>query len=511
MALTKAHNRMIDSVEVNAKDFGAVGNGSTDDTTAIQAAMDFARDNNLDLYIPAGVYVVTGLTIPGIASDSRSNAFRIYGQGTGEALSQTNTGGTVLLSTTNAPVLQDILDTDPSSNGSIRIEFMRLDGTSSTAPVLKLQSFFGLSKLSNVVVRQRGVGDGVYIGWSALIDVSQCFVWNKDAFSVGLGASRVGTAWKFLNTWDGALIKLSQCSARGFKTGFTLDSATNSKNYISSKLTDCQCSVLYNGIEVLGGNAWTITNLYVEGLEGGTAVLDEGNYTRVENCFIGPGYLVGVDGSNNAKKGNVYANNLLSSGSIANAVSIDVAVGTNGHKKVLDNTIISSAAIAGAIGLRLSGTDYQLDVRGNTFEPNVAWSGSGAQRIDNNTTGARGFMQAEYANDILPVLASGVVTFSDATITDADVTSNALSLPTGTYFEMSASGSTTVQSINPTYPDPVQLIIMRLTDSNVTIQDTARISLDTTDGNFTGIGTIGFIVKRIGSLFYAYELYRRTL
>ena len=250
MALTKAHNRMIDSVEVNAKDFGAVGNGSTDDTTAIQAAMDFARDNNLDLYIPAGVYVVTGLTIPGIASDSRSNAFRIYGQGTGEALSQTNTGGTVLLSTTNAPVLQDILDTDPSSNGSIRIEFMRLDGTSSTAPVLKLQSFFGLSKLSNVVVRQRGVGDGVYIGWSALIDVSQCFVWNKDAFSVGLGSSRVGTAWKFLNTWDGALIKLSQCSARGFKTGFTLDSATNSKNYISSKLTDCQCSVLYNGIEV---------------------------------------------------------------------------------------------------------------------------------------------------------------------------------------------------------------------------------------------------------------------
>ena len=39
MALTKAHNRMIDGAEVNAKDFGAVGNGVADDTAQRQ------RDN----------------------------------------------------------------------------------------------------------------------------------------------------------------------------------------------------------------------------------------------------------------------------------------------------------------------------------------------------------------------------------------------------------------------------------------------------------------------------------
>lgn len=59
MALTKVSYSMITGAPVNVKDYGAAGNGVSDDTVAIQAAATAISLTGGTLYFPAGDYVIT--------------------------------------------------------------------------------------------------------------------------------------------------------------------------------------------------------------------------------------------------------------------------------------------------------------------------------------------------------------------------------------------------------------------------------------------------------------------
>lgn len=80
MALIKVHNRLIEGAAVNVKDFGAKGDGVTDDTAAIQAALDAGAGNKV--IIPKGVYLLTsGLDVPNrtqVTGDGPINSYLIY-------------------------------------------------------------------------------------------------------------------------------------------------------------------------------------------------------------------------------------------------------------------------------------------------------------------------------------------------------------------------------------------------------------------------------------------------
>lgn len=82
MSLTKASYSMITGAEVNVLDFGAVGDGTTDDTYALQSALDAVFANNGGtLRIPAGNYKITADLVPQISLSPLNRNFRIIGDG----------------------------------------------------------------------------------------------------------------------------------------------------------------------------------------------------------------------------------------------------------------------------------------------------------------------------------------------------------------------------------------------------------------------------------------------
>jgi hypothetical protein len=90
MSLTKVSYSMVKGAPINVLDYGAVGDGITDDTVAIQAAID--ASNGTRVYFPSGTYVISSpLYMDG--------GTHIYGDGGGEQpatkiIKTTNTVGT---------------------------------------------------------------------------------------------------------------------------------------------------------------------------------------------------------------------------------------------------------------------------------------------------------------------------------------------------------------------------------------------------------------------------------
>lgn len=62
--LSDIHRVIVDPTEITVKQYGAQGDGSTDDTAAIQAALDAAVSLKYSVYVPPGTYIVTTVDVP---------------------------------------------------------------------------------------------------------------------------------------------------------------------------------------------------------------------------------------------------------------------------------------------------------------------------------------------------------------------------------------------------------------------------------------------------------------
>lgn len=128
-AITIANGKVIkDSMVFNVKDHGAVGNGATDDTAAIQATINLASAAGGIVFLPPGTYNIS-------ASLTIANNVIVSGAGQGATTIQQNstTSHALVAADASAIRIQDLRVNGPGSGTGIGIRMTLSTATSSSA------------------------------------------------------------------------------------------------------------------------------------------------------------------------------------------------------------------------------------------------------------------------------------------------------------------------------------------------------------------------------------------
>jgi len=149
MSLTKASYSLINGAPLNVLDYGAVGDGVTDDTAAIQAALDALPSDGGEVRVPAGQYKIT-------ATLTANKRVRLVGVGYSYLLASSSPCVIIKASTATGPAL-----TLPT-------------------PASTVENISFLGEVGNT-------GDGI------LIKAARCTLRDVSVFRMGNDGIRIGT------------------------------------------------------------------------------------------------------------------------------------------------------------------------------------------------------------------------------------------------------------------------------------------------------------------------------
>lgn len=288
MSLTKVSYSMIYGTPINVLDFGATGDGTTDDTAAIQAALDSMAEYTT-LVFPSGIYVISDtLTI------STDNVFI---QGNAKILAKAATNfeymmlGDGLTGVTVSNLEFDANKANRSSGQNIR--FMGAGFTSCTE-----------CEFINVTVRNtRGYNSVPAVGLVLAGASSRCKA--EGCTVIDMGDSGYASDGIFTS---GTQNTISNCTAtNGFDTAFVIESSNNSIitgcnsfNFgcgaaISNAVADDKYNNIINGLTVTN---WDASNTGGVAITVPTSTVGNLYNTTVSNVVmfaeLGGGYGTGA-------------------------------------------------------------------------------------------------------------------------------------------------------------------------------------------------------------------------
>jgi len=137
----------------NAREYGATGDNATDDTGAMQKVIDDVTLQGGALYIPAGMYKVTGLVVKDVSFVDgvlRTSRTKIYGDGQ----------ETRIIGTTTAPVLT-VGDQSGFRQHDVEFRDMHIDGDATALTCIRIENSTRL-RFDNLRI-YNATGDGVLL------------------------------------------------------------------------------------------------------------------------------------------------------------------------------------------------------------------------------------------------------------------------------------------------------------------------------------------------------------
>jgi parallel beta-helix repeat protein len=368
---TETGLRWADATVINVKDFGATGDGNTDDSVAIQSAVSYASTAKGTLHFPAGTYRIdTTISVPG--------NLRITGDGNMSHLTRTTTGN-----------IFSITGTSETPVSNVHISNLRFSGPSTQANSIVGNGIY-MDYASHITIKHclfQGFGltdsnDGGISGIrSSYVSVlGNSFRLNTNGVCFGTPGGTIGIDHSLiahniaLNNWEDG-IHTQQCSF------LVIDSNITGKN---GQVNDGA------GIDILRDTNDTISgNLCFEnggnGIEiGSGASADSGHTIGGNSCYQNGGN--GISVANLSTKCSIVSNTCISNtGHGINVSPSGTANATMEHILVSNNNIQSS----GGNGINISSASATSVVRFSIISGNVVHGNTNhgillTARVENN-------------------------------------------------------------------------------------------------------------------------------
>jgi hypothetical protein len=360
------------------KDFGAKGNGSTDDTSAMQTAITAAISGGFALYMPAGTYKITSaLTVSGsltIIGEGRDKSIILLGTTTQDGISITGTSPVYFrdfgFQVSGTPTAGAGIVVDPGgSNVNSQSQFigLKFNGLFKGYDFERAaywtidRNAFTLVLDKNIIVRNL-----------VNADEGDCLITNSLFLYSGLP---VTTANQFVY-WEssGGLKIIGNKFNGGYRPIYlNLTSGANTGSHIinSNSIESFTGQGIFISSATSGPVLGTLSKTTISGNEIGP--FDNGTGIQAFNTST-PGWLDGL-----AIIGNTIHTGINGGGTAGKAIDIDYATGVT----VTGNSFKGNAGTT--VGLSLGSNVTQTTVSGNTyynFGTNVSDSSTNQQKVN---------------------------------------------------------------------------------------------------------------------------------